>query len=246
MPVLCHREVKSEKKQDGKTTNGDVTARRRYQRPDAHLSSESFSRDDGGSRHRHFYSGGATGTRDAAGLRDPITGGGALGAGNRHGAPNRGQLRQRHLCRVLADSIRHPRRFRFASHRPGRLSDGQTGEGRRALGASFMAGGLGCLVGTFTLALAIPAAKPRIYLMGAPELFVVVLWGLSMVAVLAGRRPIKGLIAAVFGLLIATVGQQGQSGIMRFVFDQPYLLDGIPLSIIALALLAFPRRCIWR
>ena len=117
---------------------------------------------------------------------------------------------------------------------------GKRGEGRRALGASFMAGGMGCLVGTFTLALAIPAAQPLIYLMGAPELFVVVLWGLSMVAVLAGRRPIKGVIAAVFGLLIATVGQQGQSGIMRFVFDQPYLLDGIPLSIIALALFGIP------
>ncbi|HUC98606.1 MAG TPA: tripartite tricarboxylate transporter permease [Candidatus Polarisedimenticolaceae bacterium] len=117
---------------------------------------------------------------------------------------------------------------------------GKRGEGRRALGASFMAGGMGCLVGTFTLAMAIPVAKPLIYLMGAPELFVVVLWGLSMVAVLAGRRPIKGLIAAVFGLLIATVGQQGQSGIMRFVFDQPYLLDGIPLSIIALALFGIP------
>ena len=117
---------------------------------------------------------------------------------------------------------------------------GKRGEGRRALGASFMAGGMGCLVGTFTLAVAIPAAKPLIYLMGAPELFVVVLWGLSMVAVLAGRRPIKGLIAAAFGLLIATVGQQGQSGIMRFVFDQPYLLDGIPLSIIALALFGIP------
>ena len=117
---------------------------------------------------------------------------------------------------------------------------GKRGEGRRALGASFMAGGMGCLIGTFTLAMAIPAAQPLIYLMGAPELFVVVLWGLSMVAVLAGRQPTKGLIAAALGLLIATVGQQAQSGIMRFVFDEPYLLDGIPLSIIALALFGIP------
>lgn len=117
---------------------------------------------------------------------------------------------------------------------------GKRGEGRRALGASFMAGGMGCLIGTFTLAAAIPAAKPLIYLMGSPELFVVMLWGLSMVAVLAGRRPVKGLIAAAFGLLLATVGQQAQSGIMRFVFDQPYLLDGISISIIALALFGIP------
>lgn len=117
---------------------------------------------------------------------------------------------------------------------------GQRGDARRALGASFMAGGMGALIGTLTLACAIPMAKPLVYLMGSPELFVVVLWGLSMVAVLAGRQPVKGLVAAAFGLLIATVGQQDQSGIMRYVFDQPYLLDGMSISIIALALFGIP------
>jgi TctA family transporter len=117
---------------------------------------------------------------------------------------------------------------------------GKKGEGRRALGASFMAGGMGCLIGTLTLIIAIPAAKPLIYLMGSPELFVIMLWGLSMVAVLAGRRPIKGLIAAALGLMLATVGQQAQSGVMRYVFDQPYLLDGMSISIMALALFGIP------
>jgi putative tricarboxylic transport membrane protein len=117
---------------------------------------------------------------------------------------------------------------------------GKKGEGRRALGASFMAGGMGCLIGTLTLLVAIPAAKPLIYLMGSPELFVIMLWGLSMVAVLAGRRPIKGLIAAAMGLMLATVGQQAQSGVMRYVFDQPYLLDGMSISIMALALFGIP------
>jgi putative tricarboxylic transport membrane protein len=46
---------------------------------------------------------------------------------------------------------------------------GKRGEARRALGASFMAGGMGCLIGTLTLAVAIPAARPLIYLMGSPE-----------------------------------------------------------------------------
>lgn len=117
---------------------------------------------------------------------------------------------------------------------------GKKGEGRRALGASFMAGGMGALVGTLTLMVAIPAAKPLIYLMGSPELFVIMLWGLSMVAVLAGSRPLKGLIATALGLLLATVGQQAQSGVMRFVYDQPYLLDGMSISIMALALFGVP------
>ncbi len=117
---------------------------------------------------------------------------------------------------------------------------GKKGEGRRALGASFMAGGMGCMIGTFTLIAAIPAAKPLIYLMGSPELFVIMLWGLSMVAVLAGSRPLKGLIATSFGLLLATIGQQAQSGVMRFVYDQPYLLDGMSISIMALAIFGVP------
>ncbi|HYJ14073.1 MAG TPA: tripartite tricarboxylate transporter permease [Candidatus Limnocylindria bacterium] len=117
---------------------------------------------------------------------------------------------------------------------------GKKGEGRRALGASFMAGGMGALIGTLTLMVAIPAAKPLIYLMGSPELFVIMLWGLSMVAVLAGSRPLKGLIATALGLMLATVGQQAQSGVMRFVYDQPYLLDGMSISIMALALFGVP------
>lgn len=117
---------------------------------------------------------------------------------------------------------------------------GKKGEARRALGASFMAGGMGCIIGTVTLILAVPAAKPLIYLMGSPELFVIMLWGLSMVAVLAGKRPLKGLIATALGLLLATIGQQAQSGVMRFVYDQPYLLDGMSISIMALALFGVP------
>ncbi|MDP2643448.1 MAG: tripartite tricarboxylate transporter permease [Desulfobacterales bacterium] len=117
---------------------------------------------------------------------------------------------------------------------------GQRGEARRALGASFMAGGMGSLIGTFTLILAVPVAKPLIHLMGSPELFVLVLWGLSMVSILSGRQPVKGLIAAALGLLIASIGQQPQSGILRFVFGQVYLLDGFSISIIAVALFGIP------
>jgi TctA family transporter len=117
---------------------------------------------------------------------------------------------------------------------------GRKGEARRALGASFMAGGLGALIGTVTLAFSIPVAQPLIYLLGSPELAVIIFWGLTMIAVLAGREALKGIIAAVFGLLLSAVGQQAQSGVMRFVFDQIYLLDGLPVSIVALALFGIP------
>jgi len=83
----------------------------------------------------------------------------------------------------------------------------------------FLAMLAGVGIGTFTLMVAIPLARPLIYLMGSPELFVVMLWGLSMIAVLAGRRPIKGLIAAVFGLLLATVEEGLGSGLWILDFS---------------------------
>jgi len=117
---------------------------------------------------------------------------------------------------------------------------GRNGEARRALGAAFTAGMLGSLVGMFTLGAAIPVARILILLLGSPELFVITLWGVSMVSILAGPRPIKGLIAGAFGLVLSVVGIQAQSGVMRFIFDQPYLLEGLPLSIMALAVFGIP------
>ncbi len=117
---------------------------------------------------------------------------------------------------------------------------GRGGQARRALGAAFTAGILGSLVGTATLAAAIPVAQALILFLGSPELFVVALWGVSMVSVLAGPRPLKGLIAGAAGLVISVVGIQPQSGVMRFVFDQPYLLEGVPLAVATLALFGVP------
>ncbi len=117
---------------------------------------------------------------------------------------------------------------------------GRGGQARRALGAAFTAGILGSLVGTLTLAAAIPVAQALILFLGSPELFVVSLWGVSMVSVLAGPRPLKGLIAGAMGLVISVVGIQPQSGVMRFVFDQPYLLEGVPLTVATLALFGVP------
>ncbi|MBI4523382.1 MAG: tripartite tricarboxylate transporter permease [Deltaproteobacteria bacterium] len=117
---------------------------------------------------------------------------------------------------------------------------GRRGEARRALGASFMAGGMGALIGTIMLFFSVPIAQPLIYLLGSPELAVIIFWGLTMIACLAGREPLKGVIAAFAGLLLSTIGQQEQSGVMRYVFDQIYLLDGFTLSIVALAMFGIP------
>jgi TctA family transporter len=64
--------------------------------------------------------------------------------------------------------------------------------------------------------------------------------GISMVAVLSGNAPFKGLIAGAIGLAVGMVGMDPQTGVLRWVFGQLYLWDGLPLVPVALGIFAIP------
>ena len=65
--------------------------------------------------------------------------------------------------------------------------------------------------------------------------------GLSMVAVLSGNRPLRGLIAGALGLLIGAIrAAPNQPEVFRYSFDFTYLWGGIPLAVLALGLFALP------
>jgi TctA family transporter len=117
---------------------------------------------------------------------------------------------------------------------------GRRGEARRALGAGFTASTVSALFSVVVWIVAVPLIGAILPLIGSPELFVLVLWGMSMVAVLSGPRPVKGLIVACFGLLIGMVGMEPFTGVERYMFGQPYLLDGIDIPVITLGLFGIP------
>ena len=50
-----------------------------------------------------------------------------------------------------------------------------------------------------------------------------------MVAVLSGNAPLRGLAAACFGIMIAMIGSDPQTGTLRWTMDSLYLWDGLPL-----------------
>jgi TctA family transporter len=114
------------------------------------------------------------------------------------------------------------------------------GQAGRAFGAGFAASLFGGLVGAFILALSIPVLQPVMLAIGSPELLAFSIFGLSMVATLSGRAPLKGLTAAGLGLMISMVGAGAQTGTMRWTFDWLYVWDGVPLIPLTLGLFALP------
>ena len=114
------------------------------------------------------------------------------------------------------------------------------GEAARALGAAFTASLIGGLFGALVLSLIIPIARPLVLAFGSPELFMLAVLGMSMVGVLSGNQPIKGIIGAGIGLMLGAMGDAPAIAEYRYTFGFDYLMDGISLVIVGLGLFAFP------
>ncbi len=116
----------------------------------------------------------------------------------------------------------------------------RNGEANRAFGAAYMSSLLGGLIGGVVFMAALPIVTPLVLLLGSPELLMLVLWGLSAVGILSGKTPIKGLMAAAFGLAISLIGTETRTGIDRFTFGGYYLWDGVHIAIVGLGLFGIP------
>jgi putative tricarboxylic transport membrane protein len=112
------------------------------------------------------------------------------------------------------------------------------GRGGEALGISLVSGLVGGLFGLVVLVLATePLARVALAFTPAAYFGLAVL-GLSVIASLAGGSLTKGLIAASFGLMVATVGTDPVSGVPRFTFGSPDLLEGIRPILVMVGLFA--------
>lgn len=116
----------------------------------------------------------------------------------------------------------------------------KTGQAARALSAAFSASFLGGIVGAIVLTLCALIARPLILSFGAAELFMLTLFGLSMVGVLSGKSLAKGVGACAAGLAFGAIGTAPATGEYRMDFGTLYLMDGIPLVVVGLALFAVP------
>ena len=71
------------------------------------------------------------------------------------------------------------------------------------------------------------------------DYFALIMFALTIAASLAGENLVKGLIAAAFGLLVATIGEDSINGIARFNFGSDALLQGFDFLPVLIGLFAF-------
>lgn len=109
------------------------------------------------------------------------------------------------------------------------------GRGGQALAIAAIGSFIGGIVGLLGFVLAVPLSQFALAF-GPPEFFALTVFGLALVAGLGGRSIVKALIAGALGLVIGFVGIDYISGVPRYTFGVPELLDGINLIPVIMGL----------
>jgi len=101
------------------------------------------------------------------------------------------------------------------------------GEGGLALGINALMSAVGQLTSIFFLAVAaFPIARFALRF-GPAEYFGLALFGISLMAGVSGGRVVKGMLAGMLGLALATVGLDPMTAFPRFTFGHAEFMDGI-------------------
>ncbi len=108
-----------------------------------------------------------------------------------------------------------------------------------ALGLGVWSSFFGGLISAVALVLLAPQLADLGLEFGPWDYFSLVLFALTITASLAGENMLKGLIAGVVGLLVATIGEDGINGVARLTFGVETLESGFQFLPVLIGLFAF-------
>ena len=107
-----------------------------------------------------------------------------------------------------------------------------------ALGLSAVSSFVGATIAIIGLTLFAPMLARIAVMFGPAEFFALMVFAFASMAVMMGKDPIKTGIAAVLGVLIAMVGVDSGTGVMRYTFGLVELYDGIDFVVMIIGLFA--------
>lgn len=112
----------------------------------------------------------------------------------------------------------------------------QAGRAGPALVMQAVASFVGGAVGVVLICAFAPALSGFAASFGPSEYFLIVFLGLLLLATLMGDSLLKGIISALLGFAISTVGVDVISGAQRFTFGSPELIGGLYFVPVAIGL----------
>ncbi len=112
------------------------------------------------------------------------------------------------------------------------------GEPGRALSLGVWSSFFGTIISTIILIVAAPPLALIAVKLGPWEYFSLIVFALTIVASLVGNSLMRGLIAGVIGLGLATVGPDPMMGRPRLTFDSDILMPGLPFLIVLIGIFA--------
>ena len=101
------------------------------------------------------------------------------------------------------------------------------GEGGKAIGISTVSSFFGGIVSCIFLILGCSAIARIAAKFTYPEYFVIAVFGLCVIANASADSLLKGLLGAIIGVFITTIGMDNLTGIPRFTFGSQNLMSGI-------------------
>ncbi|GAB7387023.1 tripartite tricarboxylate transporter permease [Bacillaceae bacterium] len=110
------------------------------------------------------------------------------------------------------------------------------GRAGTALGVAAIGSFVGGTISILGLTLIGPPLARFALKFGPPEFFALMVLGLTLLIGLLGKSVLRGLIAAFFGLTLSMFGMDPMTGVVRFSFDQPHLMDGFDFVALAMGL----------
>lgn len=113
----------------------------------------------------------------------------------------------------------------------------QRGEAGKALGMATIASMVGGLIAAVVLAALAPQLASIALQFGAPEYFALALFGLTIIASLSGDM-LKGAISGLLGILIACIGADPISGVLRYTFGISGFASGFAFTPALIGLFA--------
>ncbi|MEL6374709.1 MAG: tripartite tricarboxylate transporter permease, partial [Pseudomonadota bacterium] len=116
----------------------------------------------------------------------------------------------------------------------------EKGEAGKALGMALYASCTADLMSNLALILFAGWLASFALSFGPPEFFTLILFSLTIIAGVSGKNLLLGLLSAVLGLLLATVGLDLVYGTNRFNLNNPNLMGGLNFIAVLIGLFAIP------